>query len=213
MTELPHSPAADRNKEPILSVLRGILGEGGKALEIASGTGQHAVWFAAALPGWTWQPTDADIGMLPVIAGRIAQSGLANVRAPLQLDVTAPPWPLAQETFDAIYCANMLHIAPWACCAALMQGAARHLAPGGVLVTYGPYVAEGEPTARSNLAFDADLRARDPAWGLRTLQDVAAVASSAGLALRERIAMPANNLTLVFARERAGRADFQGDPP
>ncbi|MFL6694477.1 MAG: DUF938 domain-containing protein [Ramlibacter sp.] len=200
MTELPHSPAADRNKEPILSVLRGILGEGGKALEIASGTGQHAVWFAAALPGWTWQPTDADIGMLPVIAGRIAQSGLANVRAPLQLDVTAPPWPLAQETFDAIYCANMLHIAPWDACRALMAGAARHLAPGGMLITYGPYFEQGVPPAPGNLVFDDSLRARDPAWGIRTLADVGAEAQRVGLGLAQRHAMPANNLLLVFRR-------------
>jgi SAM-dependent methyltransferase len=200
MTELPHSPAADRNKEPILSALRGILGEGGKALEIASGTGQHAVWFATALPRWTWQPTDADIGMLPVIAGRIAQSGLANVRAPRQLDVTALPWPLAQEPFDAIYCANMLHIAPWDACRALMAGAARHLAPGGMLVTYGPYFEQGVPPAPGNLAFDDSLRARDPAWGIRTLADVSAEAQRAGLVLAQRHAMPANNLLLVFRR-------------
>ena len=200
MSDLAHSPAADRNKEPILAWLRAILGERGTALEIASGTGQHAVWFAAALPGWTWQPTDADAAMLPAIAARIAQSALANVLPPLQLDVTAPQWPLAQETFDAIYCANMLHIAPWEACRALMAGAARHLAPGGMLVTYGPYFEQDVPPAPGNLAFDDSLRARDPAWGIRTLADVSAEAQRVGLVLAQRHAMPANNLLLVFRR-------------
>src|SRR4051812_21776124 len=167
MPDLPHSPAADRNKEPILALLRRVLPAHGSALEIASGTGQHAVHFAQALAGWTWQPTDTDAAMLPVIAGHVADAGLANVRPPLLLDVMAPQWPV--DRYDAIYCANMLHIAPWACCAALMQGAARHLLPGGVLVTYGPYFEEGVAPAPSNLAFDASLRLRDPAWGIRRL--------------------------------------------
>jgi SAM-dependent methyltransferase len=204
MTDLPSSPAADRNKEPILALLRQLLPAQGAALEIASGTGQHAVHFAAALPGWTWQPTDMGADMLPVIAARAAQAGLANVRPPLLLDVTAPQWPAVgapfAQRFDAVYCANMLHIAPWAACGGLMQGAARHLAPGGLLVTYGPYFEDGVPPAASNLAFDDSLRLRDPAWGIRRLQDVAAEARRAGLALRERHAMPANNLLLVFAQ-------------
>lgn len=199
-----HSAAADRNKQPILKVLQHVLPARGAALEIASGTGQHAAWFAAALPNWTWQPTEAEPGMLPVIAGSIAQAGLANVLPPLLLDVMAPRWPsqggaFAQQRFEAIYCANMLHISPWATCAALMQGAARHLAPGGVLITYGPYFEEDVPTAPSNLAFDESLRARDPAWGIRRLEDVAAQARRAGLILRQRHAMPANNLLLIFA--------------
>lgn len=194
---LPHSPAAERNREPILSRLRAILGERGTALEIAAGTGQHAVGFAAALPGWTWQPTDADGAMLPVIAVRTAQSGLINVLPPLQLDVTAQ-WPSFARKFDAVYCANMLHIAPWDACPALMAGAARNLAPGGKLVTYGPYFEQDVPAAPGNLAFDADLRARDPAWGIRRLEDVAAQACREGLALMQRHAMPANNLLLVF---------------
>ena len=200
--DLPHSPAADRNKEPILHRLRGILPACGTALEIASGTGQHVAWFAAALPEWTWQPSEADAAMLPALAERIAQSGLANVRPPVRLDVLAPQWPSAaapfSQRFDAVYCANMLHIAPWQTCAALMQGAARHLAPGGLLVTYGPYFEEGVPAAPSNVAFDQDLRGRDSAWGIRRLEEVAAQARHAGLALRERHAMPANNLLLVF---------------
>ncbi|HET8745908.1 MAG TPA: DUF938 domain-containing protein [Ramlibacter sp.] len=198
MPDLAHSPAADRNKEPILACLRNLLGERGTALEIAAGTGQHATWFAAALAGWTWQPTDADPAMLPVIAERVAQSGLTNVLPPVQLDVTAPRWPSFAREFDAIFCANMLHIAPWAACVGLMAGAARHLAPGGVLITYGPYIEQGVPTAPSNVAFDESLRARDPAWGIRALEDVGAEARRNGLALAQRHALPANNLLLVF---------------
>ena len=205
MTSLPHSAAADRNKEPILAVLRQLLGPGGSALEIASGTGQHAAWFAAALPGWTWQPTDADASMLPAIAARIAEADLSNVRPPLRLDVEAPQWPTPQapfaERFDAIYCANMLHIAPWECCAGLMQGASRHLTEEGLLVTYGPYLEDAVPPAPSNLAFDADLRQRDPAWGIRHLNDVCAEAEAAGLQLVQRVTMPANNLLLAFGRK------------
>jgi SAM-dependent methyltransferase len=196
--DLPHSPAAERNKAPILQELRAILPARGTALEIASGTGQHVECFAAALPDWTWQPTEADPTLLPAIAARCAQAGLRNVRPPQALDVLALPWPLA-ERFDAIFCANMLHIAPWATCAALMQGAARQLAPGGVLLTYGPYLEDEVPTAPSNEAFDASLRARDPSWGIRRLRDVAAEAQRAGLELRGRQVMPANNLLLVFA--------------
>ena len=202
MPTLPHSAAADRNKQPILDVLRGVLPAHGAALEIASGTGQHVAWFAAALPGWTWQPTDADASALPAIAAWASQAGLANVRPPLLLDVMAPQWPAQgppfAEPFDAIYCANMLHISPWATCAALMQGAARHLRSGSVLVTYGPYLEDGVPTAPGNLSFDKDLRARNPAWGIRRLEDVSREAQRAGLDLRERHAMPANNLLLVF---------------
>ena len=205
MEPLPHSPAADRNKQPILQVLRHVLPAAGAALEIASGTGQHVAWFAAALPQWSWQPTDADPGALPGISAWVRQSGLANVRPPLLLDVMAPQWPAQgpafTQRFDAIYCANMLHISPWATCAALMQGSARHLAPQGVLVTYGPYLEDDAPTAPGNLAFDQSLRARDASWGIRHLSDVEREAQRAGLALRERHAMPANNLLLVFSAQ------------
>lgn len=197
MPSLPHSPAADRNKEPVLAQLRSLLGERGTALEIASGTGQHTAWFAAALPGWTWQPTEFDPEMLPVIAERMAQSGVSNALPPLRLDVTQPQWPFTRK-FDAMFCANLLHIAPWAACAGLMTGAARHLAPGGLLVTYGPYFENDVPTAPSNLAFDETLRARDPCWGIRQLDDVVAEARRNGLAFTQRHAMPANNLLLVF---------------
>lgn len=203
-TILPHSTAADRNKQPILEVLRRVLPASGTALEIASGTGQHVAWFAAALPAWTWQPTDMDAGMLPAIAAWTSQAKLANVRPPLLLDVMAPQWPAQDEAFaepfDAVYCANMLHISPWATCAALMRGSARHLAPGGALITYGPYLEEGVPIAPGNVSFDETLRERDPAWGIRRVEDVAVEAQRVGLGLRERHAMPANNLMLVFTR-------------
>jgi SAM-dependent methyltransferase len=193
-----HSPAAERNQGPILEQLRRLLPARARVLEIASGTGQHAAHFAASEPGWEWQPTDAEPAALPSIAAWC--EGLANVAAPVLLDVTAADWPVP-GSFDAVVCANMLHISPWATCAALVRGAAR-AAPEGLLVVYGPFVVDGEPTAPSNLAFDADLRGRDPSWGLRRLSDVRAEAAGAGWALRERVAMPANNQALVFGRER-----------
>jgi SAM-dependent methyltransferase len=198
--ELPFSPAADRNKGPWLDVLSRLLPPAARVLEIASGTGQHAAHCAAAQPGWQWQPSEREAAALPAIAQRCA--GLHNVAAPLQLDVLAPAWPaaLSCQGFDAVVVMNLLHIAPWPVCAALMQGAARHLAPSGRLLVYGPFVVDGQPTAPSNLAFDADLRARDPAWGLRGLSDVAQQAQAAGLRLQDRVQMPANNLGLVFSR-------------
>ena len=126
--------------------------------------------------------------------------GLPNVRTPLRLDVLDEPWVGVPPTVDAIYCANMIHIAPWACTGGLLRGAARHLAPAGLLITYGPYLEDEVETAPSNLAFDADLKQRHPAWGLRRRADVAAVAAEQGLVLRERVAMPANNLLLVWQR-------------
>jgi len=195
------SAAAERNRQPILEVLQRVLPPRGEALEIASGSGQHVLHFAAAMPGWTWQPSDTDPAALASIAAWCRDAQLTNVRPPLALDVMAPTWPL-DGAVDAIFCANLLHIAPWSCCAALMRGAARQLAPSGLLVTYGPYLVDGQATALSNLAFDAELRARNPQWGLRRLEDVAAQAQQAGLKLRETVAMPANNLTLVFGRAR-----------
>jgi SAM-dependent methyltransferase len=194
------SPAADRNKQPILDVLRGVLPERGNALEIASGTGQHVAWFAAALPQWTWQPTDAMPASMDSISAYIAEQGLSNVRPPLVLDVMASEWLPGNAQFDLIYCANMLHISPWATCAALMQGAARHLTPTGILVTYGPYLEDGVPTSEGNLSFDQSLRTQDPAWGIRRREDVEQEAGHAGLQLRARHAMPANNLLLVWGR-------------
>jgi len=196
--ELAYSPAAERNKAPILGVLRHVLPPEAAVLEIASGTGQHAAHFAASQPGWQWQPTEADATALAAIAARCA--ALPNVRPPVRLDVLAPEWPPGLGRFDAVYCANMLHISPWQTCAALMQGAACHVRPGGLLVLYGPYLVDDEPAAPSNLAFDADLRARDATWGLRRLADVVDKAQSAGLAFEQRFDLPANNLALVFRR-------------
>lgn len=210
-----HSPAADRNKAPILEQLRRLLPASGLALEVASGSGQHVAHFAAALAGWRWQPTDGDARSPASIEAWC--DGLPNVRPALRLDVfdDASVAALAvalREPVDALYCANMLHISPWATCAALMQLAARHLAPQGLLVLYGPYLEADVPTSPGNLAFDADLRARDPAWGIRPLADVLAQAASVGLHLRERVAMPANNLLLVLARD-AGTPAAQSVAP
>ena len=199
MHEPPFSAAADRNKHPILAALRRLLSPQGRALEIASGTGQHAVWFADALPGWRWQPTDADAAALPGLAQRVAGARQGNVEAPALLDVLADPWPVPGG-YDLVYCANMLHIAPWATCAGLMRGAAQCLADDGELVVYGPFLEDGVPTAAGNLAFDESLRARNPAWGIRRLADVCDVAAQAGLEYRLQQAMPANNLLLVFGR-------------
>ena len=172
----------------------------GHALEIASGTGQHVARFAAAFAQWTWQPTDAMSAALACISAWVAEQALPNVHPPLVLDVMATEWLPGSAQFDLIYCANILHISPWATCAALMQGSARHLAPSGLLVTYGPYLEGDVSTSEGNLAFDQSLRAQDPAWGIRRLADVAQMAAGVGLRLHTRHAMPANNLLLVWAR-------------
>ena len=199
MSEPAFSPAADRNKQPILDVLQQVLPAQGRALEIASGTGQHVAWFAQHLPHWTWQPTDADAPALNSIDARIAQGALANVRAPLLLDVLSPVWlPADTPVFDAIYCANMLHIAPWETCAALMQGAIRHLAQHGMLITYGPYLEDAVHTSPGNQRFDHDLQLQNPAWGIRRREDVEREAAKVGLRLAQRFALPANNLLLVW---------------
>lgn len=197
--DLPFSAASDRNKAPILAVLASVLPPQACVLEVASGTGQHAEHFAATQPGWQWQPTDYDDGTLAAVATRCAQ--LPNVFAPIRLDVLQQPWPAelgAPGSFDAVYCANMIHISPWATCAGLMQGAARLLVTGGVLVLYGPYFEDNVVASPGNLAFDADLRRRNPAWGIRRMAEVTAEARAAGLTLERRVEMPANNLTLVF---------------
>ena len=197
-----HSPAAERNQQPILQALQQLLPAQGVALEIASGTGQHVAFFAAQLRGWQWQPSDTDQQGFDSIAAWCACAGVHNVRAPVRLDVLAPQWPSEgapfDSPFDAVYCANMLHISPWTTCAALMQGTARHLAPQGQLITYGPYLEQGVPTSPGNQAFDQRLRQSHPAWGIRPLKDVEHQAKLAGLQLRQRIDMPANNLLLVF---------------
>ncbi|MGA9520226.1 MAG: DUF938 domain-containing protein [Myxococcaceae bacterium] len=193
-----HAPATQRNREPILEVLRQVLPPRGRVLEIASGTGEHAVFFAAAFPSLEWQPTDPDGDSLQSIEAWRVESGLANVRAPLRLDVRDDPWPV--DCADAIVCINMVHISPWEATRALMRGAARTLSPGGPLVLYGPYLVPGEETAPSNLEFDASLRARNPEWGLRDLEAVTAEAQSQGLERDRTVRMPSNNLTVVFRR-------------
>ena len=193
-----HSAAAERNAAPILAELQRLLPPRGLLLEIASGTGQHAAHCSAGLPGWRWLPSDHEADALPSIRAWCA--GLERVLPPLTVDVLQPHWHGVPPRVDAIYCANMLHIAPWPCCAGLMDGAARHLSGQGLLITYGPYLEDSVPTSPGNLAFDADLRARNAAWGLRRVEDVAAQAARAGLVLRERVAMPANNLLLAWCR-------------
>jgi SAM-dependent methyltransferase len=197
LSDLPFSPAAERNTAPILALLRAWLPVDALVLEVASGTGQHAHRFAAAQPRWQWQPSEARTEVLQVVTARCA--GLPNVRVPLRLDVQHHPWPVDAAAFDAVYVANLLHIAPWEATPALLQGAARCLKPGGVLVVYGPFIVDGEPLAVSNAAFDTDLRLRDVRWGLRSLQQVQRAALDAGLVLAERCAMPANNLMLRLA--------------
>jgi len=190
------APATERNRVPILEVLRRVLPAEGLALELASGTGQHAAFFAAALPTLTWQPSDPD----PILRASIAAwtEGLPNVRPPVELDATRRPWPIARA--DAVLCINMIHITPWAACLGLLDGAGTVLPAGGVLYLYGPYRRGGAHTAPSNAVFDADLRARNPAWGVRDLEAVEAAATAAGFTLAEIVEMPANNLSLVFRR-------------
>lgn len=196
-----HAPSAERNREPLLPVLRELLPSQGTVLEVASGTGQHAVFFARAFPGLVWQPTDADPVARASIEAWRRDEGLPNVREPLALDARAAPWPV--ESADALVCINMIHISPWEACQGLMRGAARVLSPGAPLILYGAYVIEGRPTAPSNLAFDASLRERNPAWGVRELSAVTAEARAHGLELDRVIDMPSNNFTVVF-RQRGG---------
>ncbi|NUY01235.1 DUF938 domain-containing protein [Paraburkholderia youngii] len=196
-----HSPSAERNREPILAVLRDALPARGRVLEIASGTGEHAIWFADALPGLDWQPSDADEEARESIAAWTAHAGLANVRAPLALDVHQPDWGV--DALDAVVCINMIHISPWSAAQALIDGAGRRLVDGGVLYLYGPYRRGGAHTAPSNEAFEQWLKSRNPEWGVRDMEAVVALGDAAGLTCERVVAMPANNFSLVF-RKRAG---------
>jgi SAM-dependent methyltransferase len=192
------APAAARNRDPILEVLRRHLPAEGLVLEIASGSGEHAVHFAEALPGLAFQPSDPDPVARASIDGWADASGLKNLRPALALDVTSRPWPI--ERADAVMCLNMIHIAPWEAAVGLIAGAARLLPPEGRLYLYGPYRRDGRPTAPSNEAFDRDLRRRNPAWGVRDLEAVTALAETQGFTAPEITEMPANNLSLVFRR-------------
>lgn len=193
------SPAAGRNREPILAALRDVLPERGLVLEVASGSGEHARWFAAALPRLRWQPTEREADRIASIAAWRADGGTANLLLPLMLDAARPElWPVARA--DAVVSVNLVHIAPASVGAGLLRGAAAVLPTGAPLVLYGPFREQGVPLAEGNAAFDADLRARDPEWGLRWLHEVAADAAAQGLRLAERRAMPANNLFVVFRK-------------
>jgi SAM-dependent methyltransferase len=194
-----HAPATERNREPIREVLARELPASGTVLEIASGRGEHAVAFARAFPGVTWQPSDPDERALESIAAWRAEAALPNLAAPVRLDATATPWPV--ERADAIVCINMVHIAPWEAALALFAGAARLLAPGALLFLYGPYRFGGAFTAPSNQAFDASLRSRDPRWGVRDVDDLRAAAAAQGFTLGQPIALPANNHVLLFRRD------------
>src|SRR5579883_360009 len=196
------APAVARNRDPILAVLRRILPPDGLVLEVASGTGEHAAYFAAALPQLLWQPSDPDAVARASIAAHGTAARLANLLPPLDLDAAADRWPATRA--DAVLCINMIHIAPWAAAMGLVAGAARLLPAGGVLYLYGPFKEGGRHTAPSNEAFDADLRARNALWGVRDLDEVAALARRHGLDHAETVAMPANNRSVVFRRRAAG---------
>lgn len=193
-----HAPATARNRQPILDVLRPRLPTKGVVLEVASGSGEHIVHFAEALPDLVFQPSDPSAEARASIDDWVQTEGLGNVRAALALDAAGDVWPL--EEADAVLCCNMIHIAPWEAAVGLISGAARLLAEGGTLYLYGPYRRDGRHTAPSNEAFDLDLRRRNPAWGVRDLETVAELAAAQGFTSPEIIDMPANNLSLLFKR-------------
>lgn len=193
-----HAPATLRNRDAIASVLADWLPQQGLVLEIASGSGEHITHFAAQFPALNWQPSDPDTGALASIRAWSADAGLTNVAEPLPLDAAMGDWPL--DRVDALLCINMVHISPWAATLGLFAGAARLLSRDAPLILYGPYIEDDVPTAPSNAAFDADLRARNPDWGLRMRDAVIGAAQHAGFAFAERRAMPANNLMLLFRR-------------
>jgi SAM-dependent methyltransferase len=193
-----YRPHVARNRDPILAVLRRVLLPKGLVLEVASGSGEHAAYFAAKLPTLNWQPTDPDPEALASVAAHCTATGVLNLLPPLPLDVMSEQWPV--ERADAVICCNMIHIAPWAACEGLVAGAARTLTPSGLLYLYGPYKIGGEHTAPSNRNFDLDLRARNPQWGIRDLDEVTALAERRGFSLAETVQMPANNLSVIFRR-------------
>lgn len=193
-----YAAATQRNRQPILEVLSRTLPTHGSVLEIASGTGEHAVWFAQQLRPLAWQPSDPDPTMRRSIAAHAAQADCPTLRAPLELDVHDRPWPV--EAAAAVVCVNMIHIAPWSATEALLRGAGALLGKGGVLFLYGPYRRAGCPTAPSNVAFDASLKSQNPDWGLRDLEEVAERAVENGFELTLATEMPANNLSVVFTK-------------
>jgi hypothetical protein len=194
-----HAPSTLRNRDVIADVLADWLPPAGTILEVASGSGEHIIHFASLFPALHWQPSDPDAAALVSIAAWSAESGLANINAPVELDAAASDWPIAKAT--AIICTNMIHISPWEATLGLLAGAARLLPSGGPLILYGPYIEPDVVTSDSNMAFDQSLRARNPAWGLRETPRVIAAAVDAGLTFVERRAMPSNNLMLLFRRD------------
>lgn len=197
-----HTPATERNRDPIAAILREVLPSSGTVLEVASGTGEHAVHFAQALPALTWIPSDPDPLALASIRAWAEAARLPNLCPPLLLDAASPDWPITRA--DAMLCINMVHISPWEAMVGLMAGAARLLAPGAPLYLYGPYRRLGIPTAPSNETFDDSLRARDARWGLRDLDSVVTLADSHGLVLDRIVEMPANNLSIVLKKADSG---------
>ena len=193
------APAAERNRQPILDVLRRVLPPAGLVLEVASGTGQHAIFFSERLPALQWQPTDASPEALQSIGAWVDAAARENLLAPLDLDVRSPQWPISQA--DALLCINMIHISPWEATEALFQGASQLLEVGAPLITYGPYRLHGEHTAPSNAAFDQSLRSRNARWGVRDIDDLRDLGGRTGFVLEERVGMPANNMILVWTRE------------
>ena len=192
-----HAPATLRNREAILAVLREALPSSGLVLEVASGSGEHAAYFAAALPGLDWQPSDPDPAALASIEAWRSEAQLPNLHPPIMLDAAAA-WPVSKA--DAILCINMTHISPWEATLGLMDGAGKALRAGGLLYLYGPFIRDEVETAPSNLAFNASLKARDAHWGLRRVEDVIAAAEGQGLTLDQLVEMPANNLSLLFRK-------------
>jgi hypothetical protein len=188
--------AALRNREPIADVLAEWLPERGLVLEVASGTGEHAVYFAERFPHLEWQPSDVHADALASIAAWRQDTRLTNLRAPLAIDASVPDWPI--DRADAVLSINMAHISPWSSALGLVDGAARLLAQGAPLILYGPWLSDSIETTPSNFAFDADLKARNPEWGLRRVEDFAAAAAERGFTLQETRAMPANNLMLLL---------------
>ncbi|MBO9580951.1 MAG: DUF938 domain-containing protein [Sphingobium sp.] len=193
-----HAPATLRNRDAIVEVLRGVMPKRGTILEVASGSGEHAVHFAQAFPALDWQPSDPDPAALRSIAAYVNDADLTNVAPPLMIDARAEDWPL--DRADAVLCINMVHISPWEATRGLLRGAAKLLPSDGLLYLYGPYIQQGVETAASNLAFDQSLKSRDPAWGLRDVADVEAAAVEQGFRLEAIVPMPANNLSLIFRR-------------
>ncbi len=191
-------PATARNRDAILGVLREVLPERGRVLEIASGSGEHTAYFAPNFPTLTWQPTDLDPGVLPSIAAHAAASGAGNIEPPIALDVTARPWPVNDAA--AVLAVNMIHIAPWAACEALVAGAGDILSQDGILFLYGPYRRGGAHTAPSNESFDQSLRSQNADWGVRDLEAVGDTAAEHGFSLHAVHEMPSNNLSVVFRR-------------